>query len=45
MIKRKIIETVEEFDEKGLRTRRTITETVEEDDTPQLIYQTVAMMM
>ena len=41
MIKRKIIETVEEFDEKGLRTRRTITETVEEDDTPQLIYQTV----
>lgn len=35
MIKRKTIETVEEFDVDGKLTRKVITETTEEDDSPQ----------
>lgn len=34
MIKTKTVETVEEFDENGKMTRKTVTETEETDDSP-----------
>lgn len=40
MIKRRIIETIEEYDDKGALKSRTTTETLEDDDTPQYGYAT-----
>lgn len=41
MIKRKVIETVEEFDANGKLTRKVTTETTEDDDSPQRDYVTI----
>lgn len=38
MVKRKIIETVKEYDEKGSLVRETITETTEDDNTQYAPY-------
>lgn len=41
LIKRKTIETVEEYDDNGVLKNRTITETTEDDDSPQRDYVTI----